>query len=116
MGYQVIKPRRRGGSKSAGPDCFYVRKGSLALSSEAVKAFGPRAKFVTHLRNDDGYLCLSFSENRTENCIRGQNGVYTTGWLMERYDVAKGLYRITGRDGAFHVTSLSLNERQPGEG
>ena len=116
MGYQVIRPRKRGGSKSAGPDCFYVREDALALSTEAVKAFGSRAKFVTLLRNDDGRLCLSFSESPSENSIKGRGGIFRMPWLRGRYDIAKGLYRITGREGAFHVTNLRLIERQPGEG
>ena len=107
MSYKLLKPSVRGASRMT--DTFCVNPRGIVLNAKMQGALGlSPGSHVALFVNDDGFLCFMPAKEGDE----GARPLTVTGKgksrLLAGSDVARhcarGRYRLTGRDGAFHVT------------
>lgn len=115
MSYRLLKPSDRGASRMT--DTFSVNSRGIVLNAKMQRALGlsPRSHVALFV-NDDGFLCFMSAKEGDEGARPLSKPGKGDSKLLSGRDVARhcapGRYRITGREGAFHVTDCRWNEKE----
>lgn len=115
MSYRLLKPATRGASRMT--DTFCVNSNGIVLNAKMQRALGlSPGSHVALFVNDDGYLCFMPAKEGDEGARPLSKMDKTLSRLLAGRDVARhcahGRYRITGREGAFHVTDCRWREKE----
>lgn len=107
MSFRLLMPSARGASRLT--DTFCVNTRGIVLNAKMQRALGlSPGSHVALFVNDDGYLCFMPAKEGDEGARRLSKLDRGKSMLLAGRDVARhcalGRYRITGREGAFHVT------------
>lgn len=115
MSYRLLKPAMRGASRMT--DTFCVNSRGIVLNAKMQRALGisPRSHVALFV-NDDGFLCFMPAKEGDEGARPLSKMGKEKSMLLAGRDIARrcarGRYRITGREGAFHVTDCHLEEKE----
>lgn len=115
MRYRLLIPSVRGASRMT--DTFCVNSRGIVLNAKMQRALGlSPGSHVALFVNDDGLLCFMPAREGDEGARRLSKLNNGRSMLLAGRDVARhcapGRYRITGREGAFHVTDCRRNEKE----
>lgn len=107
MSFRLLKPSIRGASRMT--ETFSVNARGIVLNAKMQRALGlSPGSHVALFVNDDGFLCFMPVKEGDEGARRLSKLDKGKSKLLAGRDVARhcalGRYRITGREGAFHVT------------